>query len=105
MNFELTEDQQAIRAAVAQSCAAYPESYWLERDRTGEFPNDFYASMAKAGWLGIAIPEAYGGSGLGVTEASIMMQAVAETGACMSGCATFHINIFGLMPIVVFGTE
>jgi acyl-CoA dehydrogenase len=61
--------------------------------------------MAKAGWLGIAIPEAYGGSGLGVTEASIMMQAVAETGACMSGCATFHINIFGLMPIVVFGTE
>jgi len=105
MNFELTEDQQAIRAAVTQSCAAYPESYWLERDRTGEFPNDFYASMAKAGWLGIAIPEAYGGSGLGVTEASIMMQAVAETGACMSGCATFHINIFGLMPIVVFGTE
>ncbi len=105
MHFELSEDQQAIREAVTQSCQPFPESYWLEHDRTGEFPHDFYAAMAKAGWLGIAIPEAYGGSGLGVTEAAIMMQAVAETGACMSGCSSFHINIFGLMPIVVFGTE
>ena len=105
MHFDLSQDQQAIREAVTQSCQPFPESYWLEHDRTGEFPHAFYAAMAKAGWLGIAIPEAYGGSGLGVTEAAIMMQAVAETGACMSGCASFHINIFGLMPIVVFGTE
>ena len=105
MHFDLSQDQQAIREAVTQSCQPFPESYWLEHDRSGEFPHAFYAAMAKAGWLGIAIPEAYGGSGLGVTEAAIMMQAVAETGACMSGCASFHINIFGLMPIVVFGTE
>ncbi|MGB3067343.1 MAG: acyl-CoA dehydrogenase family protein [Ottowia sp.] len=105
MSFELTPEQQAIREAVTQSCAPFGEDYWLERDRSGEFPHDFYAAMAKAGWLGIAIPEAYGGSGLGVTEAALMMQSVAETGACMSGCASFHINIFGLMPIVVFGTE
>jgi len=105
MSFELTPEQQAIREAVTRSCEPFGEDYWLERDRSGEFPHDFYAAMAKAGWLGIAIPEAYGGSGLGVTEAALMMQSVAETGACMSGCASFHINIFGLMPIVVFGTE
>ena len=105
MSFELTPEQQAIREAVTRSCEPFGEDYWLERGCSGEFPHDFYAAMAKAGWLGIAIPEAYGGSGLGVTEAALMMQSVAETGACMSGCASFHINIFGLMPIVVFGTE
>ncbi len=105
MNFEITEQERAIREAVRQSCAPFGEDYWLARDADGQFPDDFYAAMAKAGWLGIAIPEAYGGSGLGVSEASAMMQTVAETGACMSGCASFHINIFGLVPIVVFGTE
>ncbi len=105
MSFETTAEQQAIREAVAQSCAPFGDDYWLERDRSGEFPHEFYAAMAQAGWLGIAIPEAHGGSGLGVTEAALMMQAVAETGAGMSGCSAFHINIFGLMPIVVFGTE
>ena len=105
MSFETTPEQQAIRQAVLQSCAPFGEDYWLEHDRTGEFPYQFYAAMARAGWLGIAIPEAYGGSGLGVTEAALMMQTVAATGAGMSGCSAFHINIFGLMPIVVFGTE
>ena len=105
MSFETTPEQQAIREAVLQSCAPFGEDYWLEHDRTGEFPHGFYAAMAQAGWLGMAIPEAYGGSGLGVTEAALMMQTVAATGAGMSGCSAFHINIFGLMPIVVFGTE
>jgi acyl-CoA dehydrogenase len=105
MNFDYDEDQLAIREAALRSCTPFGEDYWLQRDRDGEFPHDFYAAMAKAGWLGIAIPEAYGGSGLGVTEAAILMQTIAQTGACMSGCATFHINLFGLMPIVVFGTE
>ena len=105
MSFEATPDQQAIIEAVRQSCAPFGDDYWLERDRTGEFPDDFYAAMAQAGWLGIAIPEAYGGSGLGVTEAALMMQTVAATGAGMSGCSAFHINIFGLMPVLVFGTE
>jgi acyl-CoA dehydrogenase len=105
LNFDYSEDQIAIRDAVVRSCKPFTEDYWLARDSDGVFPHDFYAAMAKAGWLGIAIPEAYGGSGLGVTEAALLMQTVAETGACMSGCATFHINLFGLMPIVVFGSE
>lgn len=105
MNFELTPEQDAIRSAVTALCAQFPESYWRERDDDGVFPEDFYRAMGEAGWLGLAIPTAYGGSGLGVQEAALMMQAVAESGACMSGASSIHINVFGLMPVVVFGTE
>jgi len=104
MNFELTPEQASIREAVQDLCAHFPESYWLERDTDGVFPHAFYDAMAEAGWLGLAIPEAYGGAGLGVQEACLMMQTVAESGACLSGCSSVHINIFGLMPIAVFGT-
>jgi acyl-CoA dehydrogenase len=105
MNFEMTPEQQSIREAVTQLCSQFPESYWRERDIDGVFPHDFYQAMGKAGWLGTAIPEAYGGSGLGVTEAAVVMEAVAESGACMSGASSVHINMFGLLPVVVFGTE
>lgn len=105
MDFSFNEQQIAIREAVEKSCAAFPEEYWLKRDEDGEFPEEFYAAMARDGWLGIAIPEQYGGSGLGVTEAALLMQTIAATGACMTGASAIHMNIFGLMPIVVFGTE
>lgn len=104
MNFEPTPEQESIREAVKGLCDRFPESYWRERDTDGVFPHAFYDAMAKAGWLGLAIPEEYGGAGLGVQEASIMMQTIAESGACLSGCSSVHINIFGLMPIAVFGT-
>jgi acyl-CoA dehydrogenase len=105
MQFDLTPEQQSIREAVQKICERFPESYWLERDADGVFPHDFYKAMGDAGWLGTAIPEAYGGAGLGVTEAAIVMQTVAESGACMSGASSIHINMFGLLPVVVFGTE
>ena len=105
MNFDFSPDQDAIREAVSAVCQRFPESYWLARDADGVFPHAFYTAMGQAGWLGLAIPEAYGGAGLGVTEASIMMQTVAASGACLSGCSSIHINIFGLMPVAVFGTE
>lgn len=104
MNFEPTPEQKSIREAVKSLCDHFPESYWRERDTDGVFPHAFYNAMAEAGWLGLAIPEEYGGAGLGVQEASIMMQTIAESGACLSGCSSVHINIFGLMPIAVFGT-
>jgi acyl-CoA dehydrogenase len=104
MNFEQTPEQQSIRDAVKDLCTHFPESYWRERDTDGVFPHAFYDAMAQAGWLGLAIPEEYGGAGLGVQEACVMMQIVAESGACLSGCSSVHINIFGLMPIAVFGT-
>jgi len=105
MDFELTEDQQAIRESVAAICRRFGDEYWLERDRTGEFPHDFHEAFAHAGWLGICIPEAHGGSGLGMTEAVVMMRTIAESGAGMSGASALHINIFGLNPVTVFGTE
>src|SRR6266404_1487141 len=105
MDFAFSEDQLAIKDSVAKLCAQFDDKYWLKKDKEGGFPEDFYQTMADAGWLGIAMPEAYGGSGLGVTEAAILMQAVAEAGAALQGASAIHLNIFGPNPIVVFGTE
>ena len=105
MDFDYSEQQQSIRNAVATICAGFGDGYWLERDRTGDFPEDFYRALARDGWLGICIPEAYGGSGLGVSEAAVMMQAIAQSGAGMSGASAVHMNIFGLNPVVVYGSD
>jgi acyl-CoA dehydrogenase len=105
MDFALSEQQEAIRDAVARTCSGFDDAYWLKKDREGGFPHDFHRALADAGWLGICVPEAYGGSGLGITEAAIMMRTIAESGAGMSGASAVHINVFGLNPVVVFGTE
>jgi acyl-CoA dehydrogenase len=105
MSLSLTLAQQEIREAILKICSRFGDDYWLERDREGGFPHDFHQALAEAGWLGIAMPEAYGGSGLGITEAAIMMQAIAESGAGMSGASAVHMNIFGLHPVVMFGTD
>jgi len=105
MDFALTDQQQQIRDEVAKLCARFDDTYWLERDRTATFPDAFFVAMAEGNWLGIAMPEEYGGAGLGITEAAILMQAVAESGAYMSGASAIHLNIFGLNPVVVFATE
>jgi len=105
MDFSLTEEQQAIQENVRKIVDSFDDSYWLERDRTGEFPEDFYQAMAANGWLGVAMPEEYGGANLGVTEAAIMMMEVANSGGGMTAASALHINIFGPHPIVVFGTE
>jgi acyl-CoA dehydrogenase len=105
MNSALTPAQQEIREAILKLCSRFGDDYWLARDRDGGFPDDFHQALAQAGWLGIAMPEAYGGAGLGITEAALMMQAVAESGAAFSGASALHMNIFGLNPVVVFGTE
>jgi acyl-CoA dehydrogenase len=105
MDFSLTEAQQEIREAILKICARFGDDYWLAKDRDGGFPDEFHRAIADGGWLGIAMPEVYGGSGLGITEAAIMMQAVAESGAAFSGASALHMNIFGLNPVIVFGTE
>src|SRR5579883_2391691 len=105
MDFAFTDDQLAIRESVAKLCAQFDDRYWLKKDKEGGFPADFYKAMADAGWLGIAMPEEYGGAGLGITEAAIMMQTVAESGAALQGASAIHLNVFGPNPIVVFGTE
>src|SRR5690606_13903259 len=96
---------EAIREAIFAVCSRFGDAYWLERDTNGGFPHDFYDALAKDGWLGICIPEEYGGSGLGIREAATMVGAIAESGAGMSGASAVHIIIFGLNPVVVFGDE
>nr|WP_086492968.1 acyl-CoA dehydrogenase family protein [Novosphingobium panipatense] len=105
MDFAFTDDQQNIREAVLKHCSQFSDEYWLEKDRSGEFPTEFHKSMADAGWLGVAMPESVGGAGLGITEAAVMMQAVAESGGGMSAASSIHLPVFGLEPVMLFGTE
>ena len=104
MNFAFTPEQEAIREAVTRVCADFDANYWLEKDRHGGFPLDFHQAIADAGWLGVCMPEEYGGAGLGIMEAAIVVQAISESGAGMSGVSAVHMNIFGLNPVVLYGT-
>jgi acyl-CoA dehydrogenase len=105
MDLELTPVKQEIREAALKLCAGIGIDYWLRKDREGGFPEEFYRAVADGGWLGIAMPEACGGSGLGITEAAIFLQAVAESGGAVAACSSIHMNIFGLQPVVEFGTD
>jgi len=105
MDFAFSEEQEQIREAIAKICARFDDAYWLKKDKAGGFPSELHQALAKDGWLGIAMPEEYGGSGLGITEAAAMMQAISESGAGFSGASAVHMNIFGLNPVVVFGNE
>lgn len=105
MDFELTAAQQEIVRQVRVLCEKFDDEYWRERDAKAEFPHDFYAAVAKAGYLGVAIPEAYGGSGLGITEAALVMKEVAGSGGAMAAASSVHLSIFGVSPIVFHGTE
>jgi len=105
MDFLVTQQQRDVRDLAERICDAFDESYWLAKDESGEFPEEFYRAVADAGLLGIAMPEEYGGSGLGIAEAAVLMQTIAGSGACMSGASSIHMNIFGLNPVVVFGSD
>ena len=104
MDFSLSDDQRAIREGVAAVVRQFTDDYWLARDEDGEFPREFHRAMADAGWLGITLPTEYGGAGLGVTEAAIVMHEVASHGGGMAAASSVHINLFGPHPIVLFGT-
>jgi acyl-CoA dehydrogenase len=105
MQFTLTEQQQAIVAAVDQLCSRFDAGYWRHCDAEARFPQEFVAAITQAGWLGIAMPEAYGGAGLGITEAALLAHRITRSGAGMSGASAIHMNLFGPHPIVVFGSE
>jgi acyl-CoA dehydrogenase len=104
MDFDLTGAQQEIVEGVRALCARFNDEYWRAKDAAHEFPHDFYQAVAKAGYLGVAIPEEFGGSGLGITEAALVMREVAYAGA-MNAASAIHLSIFGLTPIVMHGTE
>jgi acyl-CoA dehydrogenase len=105
MNFAWSPEQEQLKGAIERVCAPFDADYWLRKDRDGGFPDDFHRALADAGWLGIAMPEAYGGAGLGIADAALMMHTIAASGAGLSGASAVHMNIFGLHPVVVFGSD
>jgi acyl-CoA dehydrogenase len=105
MDFSINPDHQAIRDGVGAVVRSFGDDYWLARDDDGVFPFEFHKAMADGGWLGLTMPEEYGGSGLGVTEAMIMMHEIASHGGGMAATSSVHINLFGPHPIVVYGTH
>ncbi|MGW1717743.1 acyl-CoA dehydrogenase family protein [Streptomyces sp. NPDC002156] len=105
MDFELTEDQETIRKAVAGLLRDFDDHYWMEKDRDHEFPAEFYDAVARGGWLGLTIPEEYGGHGLGITEATLLLEEVARSGGGMNAASAIHLSIFGMHPVVVHGSE
>lgn len=102
---EMRADEEIIARAVRQRIAEFDDDYWLRHDREHLFPWDFVKAMASDGWLGIAIPEEYGGGGRGVREAAVILREVAASGAAMNGCTAIHMNIFGLQPVIKFGND
>ncbi|KAF7562535.1 hypothetical protein G7046_g1588 [Stylonectria norvegica] len=100
-----TEDQLTVRDAVGQVCAEFPNTYWQEHDQSETDPKEFHAALAKDGWLGIALPETLGGSGLGISEATMMMQTITESGAGMAGAQSIHANVYATQPLAKFGSQ
>ena len=105
MSIDFTPEQMQIQQSVTRLCAEFGDEYWLERDRDEKFPEDFCQAIADNGYMGIAMPEEYGGSGLGITEAAILMQAISQSGAGNGGVSSVSLGIFGLNPVVHYGTE
>ena len=105
MGLNFTPEQQQIKNSVMKLCEQFGDQYWLDRDSDGKFPEDFCQAMTKEGWMGIAMPEEYGGSGLGIADAAAMVQGITEAGCGNAGFAALAIGIFGLNPVVVYGTD
>lgn len=101
----LTESQKEVRDGVSGVVANFPNKYWREHDLSKEFPFEFHKAIADGGWIGIAMPEKFGGSGLGISEASIMMQTITESGAGFPGAQATHGNIYATQPLAIFGTD
>lgn len=105
MRFDEDDTHVDLREGVRRVCGGFPDSYWRDLDERHEFPWAFYEAMAEGGWIGVALPEAYGGGGLGITEASIVLEEVAASGAAMNGCSALHTSIFGMNPVVKHGSH
>jgi len=105
VDFTEDPDHRVIREAVREICVRFPDEYWAELDQSLTFPWDFYQAMANGGWIGVAIPAEFGGGGGGITEASIVLEEVAASGACMNGASSIHLSIFGMYPVVRYGSD
>jgi acyl-CoA dehydrogenase len=100
-----TETQLEVKAAIEQTCSAFPDEYWAARDESGEYPHELHAALAKGGWIGIALPQDLGGAGLGISEATMMMQTISQSGAGMGGAQSVHANVYATQPVAKFASE
>src|ERR1044072_9109578 len=105
MTFDLSDDQQIIRKSVAELCSKFDDEYWMKKDLAHEFPQEFYDAISSGGWLGLPIPEEYGGHGLGITRASLLLEEISRSGAAMNGASAIHLSIFGMQPVVKHGSD
>ena len=105
MDFALTEEQRAIQDGIGQVLSDFGDEYWLEKDRNGGFPEEFYRAMAEGGWLGVSFPEEVGGANLGIVSATVMMRAIASSAGAMQAASAIHMNVFGPKAIAVFGSN
>jgi len=99
-----SEEQLTVRDAIFKVCADFPDDYWLERDQTETYPHELHKALAKDGWIGIALPEDLGGAGLGISEATMMLQTIAESGAGLAGAQSIHANVYATQPVARFAT-
>ncbi|KAL1966205.1 hypothetical protein VTN77DRAFT_4757 [Rasamsonia byssochlamydoides] len=97
-------DQLMVRDAIAKICSQFSDEYWAEHDESGEYPHELHAALAKDGWIGIALPEELGGAGLGISEATMMLQTIAQSGAGMAGAQSIHANVYATQPVAKFAT-
>ncbi|KAF7188558.1 Acyl-CoA dehydrogenase fadE12 [Pseudocercospora fuligena] len=100
-----TEEQLTVRDAVMKICSNFDDEYWMDCDYNDKYPGELHAALAKDGWIGIALPESLGGSGLGISEATMMLQTIAESGAGMAGAQSIHANVYATQPVAKFATE
>ena len=99
------EDEREIRTSLRKVMAPYTDEYWMRHDMDHEFAWDFHDAMAEAGWLGICIPEEFGGGGAGVQEAALLLEEVTGSGGALNAGTTVQVGLFGLEPIVKHGSE
>ena len=100
-----SQEQLDVREAITKICSKYPDEYWAELDETGKYPHELHAALAKDGWIGIALPDDLGGAGLGISEATMMLQTISQSGAGIAGAQSIHANVYATQPIAKFATE
>ncbi|VTY31557.1 Acyl-CoA dehydrogenase fadE12 [Xylophilus ampelinus] len=105
IDLEISPERKQIQEAVTALCSRFDDEYWRRKDQEHSYPTEFHSAMAQAGWLGITMPPEFGGAGLGVTEAALLMQTVGNSAGALAACSSIHINIFAPHAIVVHGTQ